>query len=411
MGVNVGVASPHPAPAIGFETKKVSFRRRLVFSLLALLMVGGLCEVGARLLLFARNDWNPYYLTFGLVPDIEDHSRAKNGYSTFQPGVQKRQKIADRLITMQINGNGFRGTRDFSPKPPDVFRIASLGASSTFGYHVADDETYPVQLERALAARTHHPVEVFNLGMPHARLDNIVALARHELPKLEPDVVTLYAGYNNAVLPADPKTAAAAFRLKDWLYGHIVGWRYVHDLVKVVYLKALNAAPAGTVETPNLMVPLRLTVEQIEVLRNRASVELERQVRALVPVVESAGGRLVLVSQTYLLPAVTGVVGYRAELAEIEGRLVAERTLPAILATRLIHGSLNERLRALAATENLLWVDGIEALAGVEEEAMTSQVHLSPLGNRLMATALVEGLIEAGLVETVTGSASSAVLP
>ncbi len=391
--------------------ERFSTRRKLLFGLLALVIIGATFEVGARFLLFARNDWNPYYWTYGLVADVEDHSRARAGYTTFQPHSVKRQKRPDRLITMRINGSGFRGARDVTPKRAGVLRVATLGASSTFGYHVADDETYPAQLEAILASRSSQPVEVFNLGMPHARLDNIVALAQHELPALDPDVVTLYAGYNNAVIPDDPQDAAAAFRVKDWLHGHLVSWRYVHDLVKWVYLQALGAAPAGAVETPNLMVPLRLNTDQIDALRGRVATDFEQRLDALHAVVEARGAAFVVVSQTYLLSAVSGVQGYDTELAQIKAMLAEEGTLLAVLATRLIHAELNERTRAWAQARGVTWVDGVTPLVGVEDQAMSSQVHLSPLGNRLVAEALANGFDGAGLMANGSEPASTAVLP
>jgi lysophospholipase L1-like esterase len=78
-----------------------------------------------------------------------------------------------------------RGVREYaSPKPPSALRFVALGDSFTFGEGVADDATWPAQLERALTG-----TEVLNLGergyahdqMYFALLDNGIAL--------EPDAV------------------------------------------------------------------------------------------------------------------------------------------------------------------------------------------------------------------------------
>ena len=42
-----------------------------------------------------------------------------------------------------------------------------------------------------------------NLGIPHFRIQNILAMARAELPALDPDLITLYAGYNNSMVVED----------------------------------------------------------------------------------------------------------------------------------------------------------------------------------------------------------------
>ena len=104
--------------------------------------------------MYFREGRNPYYLTFGFVPDTEYHSAELAGYTKYQPRRPLHQKVGDETIEMAINGDGFRGPRDFErPKPAGRFRIAVLGESSTFGYLNRDTETYPVQLENGCARR------------------------------------------------------------------------------------------------------------------------------------------------------------------------------------------------------------------------------------------------------------------
>jgi len=54
-------------------------------------------------------------------------------------------------------------------------RVVTLGASSTFGFHNRDDQTYPRQLENLLnqEARGSTRYEVINLGIPHLTSDEI----------------------------------------------------------------------------------------------------------------------------------------------------------------------------------------------------------------------------------------------
>src|SRR5262249_56058174 len=127
-------------------------------------------------------------------------------------------------------GGGWGGVRGVGgAKRRGVFRIVVLGESSTFGYGVKDEETYPYQLEQQMNARSAgRRVEVLNLGLPLARMNNILAVARHEVPSLEPDLILLYAGYNNAMFARDDARAEGVVRLKNWLYHHSVAWRSVH---------------------------------------------------------------------------------------------------------------------------------------------------------------------------------------
>ena len=118
--------------------------KKAVFSFLTFCAMLLLFESVARVALYFNEGRNPYFLTFGFVPDTEYHSAEFLGYSKFQPNVYFHQKESDVTISMKINGNGFRGQRDFLIVEDEaVFRVATLGASSTFGYHVEDDETYP----------------------------------------------------------------------------------------------------------------------------------------------------------------------------------------------------------------------------------------------------------------------------
>ena len=149
---------------------KVPLRKKLLFFFVIyfLFLLGG--EAGARIVFFLKEDLNPYYLTFGFVPDIERHSANFSGYTKFQPSSTYHFKVDRvRTINMQINSDGFRGLYDFvKPKPAGVFRVAALGASSTFGLHDEDNETYPYLLEQQL--RSLYPgmrIEVLNLGIPH----------------------------------------------------------------------------------------------------------------------------------------------------------------------------------------------------------------------------------------------------
>lgn len=78
--------------------------------------------------------------------------------------------------------------------------MVTLGASSTFGYYTRDDETYPHYLERYLSQRlaAGSRAEVINLGIPHLRSEEILALFRAEGLPLDPDVVTVYLGANDS---------------------------------------------------------------------------------------------------------------------------------------------------------------------------------------------------------------------
>jgi len=363
-------------------------------------------EVGARALLFVTDGFNPYYLSYGFVDDIGTHSTEYDGYTKFAPNsVQHYVVSADETIEMQINSDGFRNSFDFrEPKPDGVFRIVAMGASSTFGYTDHDDETYPVALARRL--NTSYPgrrFEVLNLGIPHFRLEEIVALAEAELRALEPDLVTLYAGYNNSMVYKPRSEGSRLYRLKDWLYEHSVAWRSVHPMVAELYYELTRALNRDLVGVPNLMIPV--TVDRTQVDHTRAQIRqgYRAALREFVELVRSSGAIPVLISQGYTLHGQQfGLTGgwqsYRDEVARVEARLDRDGEIPAPFATLLAHRDLMDDLAAFAQDNGLLLVDGIGALDADRSEMMATFVHLTPAGNERLARAIHAALVAGGLL-------------
>lgn len=100
-----------------------------------------------------------------------------------------------------INPLGFRGAAVAIPKPPGVYRIVVIGASTTFGIGLTVDESWPFQLQSILQDQYgYQHVEVVNLGVPgYYSLNSVVNLESHGLA-LEPDLVINYDGVNDAVV-------------------------------------------------------------------------------------------------------------------------------------------------------------------------------------------------------------------
>lgn len=87
-------------------------------------------------------------------------------------------------------------------KSPGVFRVLCLGSSSTAGVGSTDPRTasYPAVLQQRLQARTEHPVEVVNAGVPGAQLYTLRVLFDRAFVHLDPDLVVLYYGFNGEIL-------------------------------------------------------------------------------------------------------------------------------------------------------------------------------------------------------------------
>ncbi len=401
-----GAASPEdgnaPAPRDSLPLSRKVLFIGIIWVALVLLF-----ELGARIVFFVRDDFNPYYLKFGFIPEVEYTSSDRDGYAKFRPNAARHQKLGPETISIRINGNGFRSDYDFAaPKPAGVFRIAALGASSTFGYSNRDHETYPYQLERLL--REAYPdltIEVLNLGIPEARLENLVALARTEFPGLQPDVVTLYSGANNATRDKPRDEAGVVYRVKDWFAFHSVAWSALHPLLLNVYYRVVKTFNRNVAGAPNLGIPVQLTPEQVERLRGSLRGSYRAQVETLADYVDSIGATLVPITQGYTLYKMErfrlregGWRTYAGEVAFVDSMMARDGGLLAPHATMLIHNDLMNELRDLAADRGLPLVEGIAVLDDGREHMMASWVHVTPPGNGRLAAAIQDVLAADGLL-------------
>ena len=123
--------------------------------------------------------------------------------------------------TRWINGAGLRGP-EIGPKERGVYRILSLGESTTFAAAMAYENSYSALLEQMLNDRRSGAlVRVINAGVPGYSLFQGVQFLRHRGLDFEPDLAMLYFGYND-FLPvaylreragdADPRFGG----LNDW---------------------------------------------------------------------------------------------------------------------------------------------------------------------------------------------------
>lgn len=147
------------------------------------------------------------------VGDYRGYIAGESAYSKYFPHEEKWTESPDRRTSyrVRINNHGFRGDDFTVEKAPGTIRILTLGASSTFGYHDRDDETYPYLLGRELNAGAPEGTrfEVINFAIPHATTDNMLAMFLNEGVMLDPDLVTFYEGSNDAVV-IEPRSGKAS---------------------------------------------------------------------------------------------------------------------------------------------------------------------------------------------------------
>lgn len=130
--------------------------------------------------------------------------------------LRSKYSLSDTTVLISINQHGFRGPDVAVPKPQGVFRILTIGDSCTWGLSVCDGQAYPRVLERALGEAVGHrsevSVEVVNGGFCADGLER--SLARiEEFVSVEPDLITIYQGWNRTIFRADPRKLRSLYRL------------------------------------------------------------------------------------------------------------------------------------------------------------------------------------------------------
>jgi lysophospholipase L1-like esterase len=138
-------------------------------------------------------------------------------------------------LTTQLDADGLRNAPTPAGADGQPPAILALGDERTFGWGVADGDTYPVQLDAWLRTRCPACGRVVNGGVPgYGTYEGIMA-AREFGARWRPRIVIGAFGLNDALLdggeavsvdkiPALARTSAAAGLLHGWLNRPGQGW-------------------------------------------------------------------------------------------------------------------------------------------------------------------------------------------
>ncbi|MCO5044061.1 MAG: hypothetical protein J5I99_01675 [Verrucomicrobia bacterium] len=162
--------------------------KRLIFSLVPLILLLGLGEGVARLI-SGDLKTNRYFYVAGGHEEYFGTRKLSIRYNVFPPYYWVPEPN-----TPITNNKGFRGHDWADVKPPGVVRIASLGDSCTLG----GQESYSERLERLLhEALGNTKYEVLNGGVGSSSTYQMLQIFERELLPLNPDAVVLFLGWND----------------------------------------------------------------------------------------------------------------------------------------------------------------------------------------------------------------------
>ncbi len=294
-----------------------------------------------------------------------EHGNVSGGYSKYFPNETKLDFKPDTSeeFRVTINSHGFRG-RDFAvEKPPNTLRVLTLGASSTFGYHDKDEETYPYLLEQRLN-RNAGPerFEVINLGMPHLHSWEIRALFEREGLPLKPDVVTFYEGINDSAAEPkpieEPSTSRAARNPRK--AGRVLP--RPRNLPLVARARDLGRARRFVPRSERAVWSYDLAaVTAHQVGKSERFVE---NVAAIHELCRQNGALLIVVTQqakSTIVPDVRGLT-YQEEISVVRNRLERGERIPLAAMAFLTHERLSRISLRWAGANDVPVVDAIRLL-------------------------------------------------
>jgi lysophospholipase L1-like esterase len=314
---------------------------------------------------------------------VEPMTTFDGGFYKFPPNFVLRGAAGQGAReTAAINNLGFRGPNFTPGKSSTKFRVVCLGESSTFGYRNGDDETYPFLLQK-LCNRDRLPVEVINAGFPYYNTGSILSLLRNEILTYGPDLITLYAGYNDTSWPTELSTAG---RIGLWVRSHSIAHllarsRLGYDLWRVERVLY------------DRVIPQRLRDEAFRKNNDLVAQRYRANVQAIIDLAGSRGIAVVLIRQ----PATTHTGNYLSMTFEQETRTIQEKfergePLSDIETWMLKQHRLMAELDQIAAAAHVPVVDNID-IVDHDRHRLASWVHLTPEANQRLAEALEAAIL------------------
>ncbi len=181
------------------EMAKAPLRYRLLLMVLAPLLVLGVAEIGLRIFGY-RYDPNAALIEGQTHRELEQvqlyRSHPEFIWTLIPSAVLEEPGFG--FSDVHTNSLGLRG-RELSESPAGL-KVLCLGDSITFGLSLKDDETFPVQLARELAAHPGVPADqlvVVNGGVPGwSSVQGRRLLERFR--SWDPDIVVFWFGINDS---------------------------------------------------------------------------------------------------------------------------------------------------------------------------------------------------------------------
>jgi lysophospholipase L1-like esterase len=326
---------------------------------------------------------------------VMQHGNTQQGYTKFFPHEVKidHDPTTNETFRVFINSRGFRGEEFDDTKKPGITRIVTLGSSSTFGYYDRDHETYPYYLEQQLneALGPTGKVEVINFGIPHLRSEEILALFYTEVLPLHPDIVTFYEGVNDAargnpsVNEHEHQRKTTERQNQSAITPLKAAYGIARDrLIMVAFLDSIRQNMLAEPTFHSRQVEQHMAGTSEHFIGNIDKLYRECQQHGIRFLVLKQQAKSHLVKETDM----KGIT-YAQEVQMIQDKLTREGAIKTRELHLLTHSMLTTDLEKWAASNQVPFVN-VQKVLDQDRDVLLSWVHLSPRGNRMIASALTD---------------------
>lgn len=338
----------------------LSTKKKVVFSLITTVVLLGL--VNGAVVLFER-------VTYGVSTEAKESMYKET--STGRKVLKAGSTMHGSDTKVHINSMGFRGSELADPKPENGFRIWVVGGSTTFDVFAPDDDhTWPALVGAKLQrARPDRVVEVINAGIPGEIISGNLEDFEAHAAVVQPDILVYYHGPND---------------LREVRFG---GPAPVGGALEKQF--ALFRATKGAVNKHLPQLPESWADERPD---SHDMLEMVRRIDSLLAAARKHRTKVVMVSHAFQhIPGKTEV----ESLTEVGELCVLFQMYP----DNVVHlfRDYNQLVKGMAERLDMPFSDVAAAVPG-DRKYWGDALHFSALGSELAADAVVQTILESGLL-------------
>lgn len=339
---------------------RFGWRKSIIFSVVLIATFFGLAELLLR-------GWSYFLREEAIKFDLATQT------FTLVPG--EHQSL---YVTATINSDGFVG-KELEPEGDDLWRVVAVGDSCTYGGGHKTD-SYPAMLDLLLDQREQPGLryEVVNAGIAGLNSELALRRLRSKVLDLEPDVVTIYLGWND-LMKVDPLSQGEA---QEWsgLARMIDGLWLIKGMRKLIFFHI----------RPNVWIAKTGPESRTGRFASFQPSFFELNLREMIQAIREIGSRPVLITiPTVVKPDMTatdlkqaGVIFPYFQSAYGVGDLLD------------LIAAYNRVIRRVAAEEEVPLVDLSRTFENIEDTPryFIDTMHLSNLGLKTVAKEILAGL-------------------